>query len=73
MPTPKARINISVSGGVKTALTKLAHRDHVPTATKAARLIEQALEMEEDQVWDRLASRRDTKNARYRSHRSAWR
>jgi hypothetical protein len=71
MPTIKARINISVSSGMKQSLHKLARRDQMPTATKAERLLELALELEEDKVWDSLAKARDTK-ARYVYHGKAW-
>ncbi|MBI4054124.1 MAG: hypothetical protein HY397_02220 [Candidatus Doudnabacteria bacterium] len=73
MPTIKARINISLSDSVRDALARLARRDRIPQATKAARLLEIALELEEDQVWDTLAKRRDVKKARYISHGKAWR
>ena len=73
MATQKARLNISLSKDVRLALAKIARRDRVPKATKAARLLETALELEEDQAWDDLAARRDTKNARYIPHDRAWR
>ena len=72
MPTTKSRLNVSLPDEIKAALRKLAARDHVPEATKAARLIEIALEIEEDQVWDALAAKRDTKGARFVSHQQAW-
>lgn len=54
------------------ALVKLARRDRIPQATKATRLLETALELEEDQVWNALAKQRDAGNARYISHDKAW-
>lgn len=73
MPTTKTRINISLSDDLSHALKKLAHRDQVPTATKAERLLEIALEIEEDVVWDSIASKREKfKNARFISHNQAW-
>ncbi|MBI2889137.1 MAG: hypothetical protein HYY10_04440 [Candidatus Liptonbacteria bacterium] len=72
MATVKTRINISLPDDVRDALAKLSRRDKVPQATKAVRLLEAALELEEDQVWDALAKRRDVKNARYLSHSQAW-
>ncbi len=72
MPTTKSRLNISVSDEMKIALKKLAMRDRIPEATKAARLIEIALEIEEDQIWGALAAKRDTKKARFLSHGHAW-
>ena len=72
MPTTKTRINISLSNDVRDALAKLARRDRVPRATKAAKLLETALELEEDLVWDILAHRRDIKNSHYIPHNKAW-
>lgn len=57
---------------IRSALERLAHRDRVPQATKAARLLEIALELEEDQVWDTIARKRDVKNARFIPHNKAW-
>ena len=48
MATTKKRINISVGKSTRTALNLLARRDEVPVATKAARLLEEALELDED-------------------------
>ena len=73
MSTTKTRINITLPDEVRNALAKLAQRDRVPQATKAAKLLEAALELEEDRVWDTLAKRRDVKKARYTSHDRAWR
>ena len=72
MATAKTRINISLSDEIRDVLARLARRDRVPQATKAARLLETALELEEDRVWDAIAQRRDTKNARYLSHEKTW-
>lgn len=72
MPTNKPRLNISLSDSVREALAKLARRDRVPRATKAARLLETALKLEEDQVWNATARGRDVKDARYFSHDKAW-
>ncbi len=72
MPTTKTRINITISDDVRNVLAKLARRDRVPQATKAARLLETGLELEEDGVWDTIARQRDTRNARYVSHNKAW-
>lgn len=72
MPTTKTRINISVSNEIKAALSRLARKDRIPEATKAARLLEVALEIEEDAAWNQVAEKRDTKSARYITHRKAW-
>lgn len=69
----KKRINISVTKDVDTAVSLLAKRDRVPAATKVAHLLSLALEIEEDQVLDAIASRRDTPHAKFVSHALAWR
>lgn len=72
MPTLKSRINVSLSDDIKLALKRLAARDHIPEATKAARLIEVALEIEEDQLWNARAEKRDIRGARFVPHKRAW-
>ncbi len=72
MPTTKTRINITLSPDVERVLSRVAARDAVPAATKAAHLIRLALEVEEDEVWDALARGRDTAKARFVPHRRAW-
>lgn len=72
MPTTKKRINISLSENMEVAISKLAWRDQVPEATKATELIQLALEIEEDSVWDKLATKRDAKNTTFLSHARAW-
>lgn len=72
MPATKTRINISLSDDMKETLIKLARRDRIPQATKAARLLELAFELEEDLIWEAIAEQRDTKNTRYFSHKKTW-
>jgi hypothetical protein len=73
MSTTKKRINISVSKAVEDVLARLAKRDQMPQATKAEHLLSIALELEEDEALDALASRRDRTSARFVPHASAWR
>lgn len=54
------------------ALAQLAARDAVPQATKAAELLQTALETEEDALWNALARTRDTGRSRFVSHSRAW-
>ena len=72
MLTTKKRINISLSPEAEKMLKKVARRDEVPEATKAARLVEFALELEEDAVFENIARERDVKGARFFSHKKAW-
>ena len=68
----KTRINITLSDDARRGLARLAKRERIPQATKAAHLLEIALEIEEDQAWDKIAQSRDGKNAAYVSHNKAW-
>ena len=72
MATTKKRVIISLSKPIEQALELLAKRDQVPRATKAVHLLETALEIEEDQIWNQVATERDIKNARFVSHKKAW-
>ncbi|MCH8986606.1 hypothetical protein IIA94_00330 [Patescibacteria group bacterium] len=72
MATTKKRVIISLSKPIEQALKLLAERDQVPQATKAVHLLESALEIEEDQIWNQVAQERDAKNARFASHKKAW-
>lgn len=72
MPTQKRRLNISLPQNIDKALVTIAQRDNIPQATKAVELLEHALEIEEDVIWDSIAEKRDTKKAKFLSHDSAW-
>lgn len=72
MATTKNRLNVSLPRDVDDALSLLSRRDNIPRATKAADLLRIALELEEDQVWNKRASARDTQRARFIPHRLAW-
>ena len=72
MTTTKKRLNITLSKQLNKTLSKLSKRDNVPQATKATELLNLAVEMEEDYVFDQLASKRDKKGAKFISHEKAW-
>lgn len=72
MATGKNRINISTSKEVTAVIERLAKRDEVPVATKARQLIEQALQIEEDDVLNAIVSKRDKKGAHYIPHNAVW-
>ena len=65
MPTSKKRINVSLANEIVLLLNLLAKRDEVPTATKAAQLIEQALELEEDAELSRIGDKRASQDVEY--------
>lgn len=72
MATKKKRINISLPYDMDKALKHLALRDNVPQATEAIHLLKIALEIDEDQIWDAIASKRDKKSAKFVKHKDAW-
>ena len=72
MPTTKPRINLSLSIPTSHTLRALAKRDRLPVATKAARLLELALEIEEDTALEALAADRDATATQFVSHEQAW-
>lgn len=72
MPTIKKRLNITLNQDLDQALTRLARRDHVSSSAKAGDLLRLALEIEEDRAWDALANARDTRGAKFISHKTAW-
>ena len=72
MATTKKRIVVSLPKTVDKALKVLAKRDQVPHATKAVHLLQLALEIEEDQVWNEIAQERDKRGAKFVSHDKAW-
>ena len=73
MPTSKKRLTVTLSKDVSVFLKKIAVRDNVPEATKAAELLEKALEIEEDEYFSTIADKRASdKNADAISHEEFW-
>lgn len=72
MSTTKTRINITLPKAVEIVLNKIAKRDDMPVATKAKELLQFAIEIEEDQLWNNAAATRDKKNSNFITHDQAW-
>lgn len=72
MPTAKKRINVSLDKETEEILRELSERDDVPQATKAMHLIKLAIEIDEDEVFNKVAEKRDTGDAKFVSHDDAW-
>ncbi|MBT3292774.1 hypothetical protein HN512_02080 [Candidatus Peregrinibacteria bacterium] len=72
MPTNKKRINITLPNHIAIFLEEIALRDDVPQATKAAELLERALELEEDTFFSKAADEIDTKKSEFISHNDFW-
>lgn len=72
MPTTKKRVNITLPLDMEESLKILAQRDNIPVATKAVQLLHLAIEIDEDEVFDAIAVKRDTKKSRFVSHDKVW-
>lgn len=72
MPTIKRRINITADKGVERALVLSARRDGVPVASKAAELLRNALELEEDLAWCAIIKERTSKKVKLLTHKQVW-
>lgn len=72
MSTSKKRINISLPPDIEEILKSLARRDNMPQATKAVYLLKLAIETDEDDVLNVIAAKRDTKKAKFVTHKKAW-
>ena len=71
--TPKKRLLVTLSRDAAYGLTVLAKSKRVPTATIASRLIDTALELEEDAVLAEMAHKRASrKGVQYVSSTQAW-
>lgn len=72
MATIKPRLQISLSRTEDEILSSLAKRDQVPRATKAAQLVREAMELDEDFYLSRLAEERDVPGAKWIPHDEFW-
>ena len=72
MPTTKKRVNISLPPDLERELARVAKRDAVPEATKAAQLLRVALEIEEDAAFDAIASKRFQNAKTWLTHGTVW-
>ena len=68
MPTSKKRINVTLPDHIAIFLAQIALRDDVPQATKAAELLERAMEIEEDAFFSKAAEKRDKPKVCFASH-----
>jgi antitoxin component of RelBE/YafQ-DinJ toxin-antitoxin module len=72
MPTLKQRLNITTDRATRSILERIAKRDNVPLATKAAQLLRNALELEEDIALANIANERFLKGGKFIPHELAW-
>lgn len=72
MSTAKKRLNITLPKETHIYLKQLALKEHVPEATKAAELLQKALEIEEDAYFSKIADLRAKKSGGSLSHKAFW-
>ena len=72
MPTAKKRINVTIDDETYKALEQLSEKRAKSISSVSLNLIEQALELQEDLHFSRIADERLTKREKRISHRKAW-
>jgi len=73
MATVKQRIAVSLSSEAERIIPALARKRRMPAATLASKLIDRALELEEDRLLSGVADARfSEKISRWLSHNSVW-
>ena len=72
MPTVKRRINITVDDDLYRSLNKLSKKEKSSLSSVSLRLIEKAVELEEDLYFSRIADERLSKNQKRVPHDKAW-
>lgn len=72
MPTTKKRINITIDDELYRSLDHLSKKEKVTLSSVSLRLIERAVELEEDLYFSREAEKRLSKNEKRVKHSKAW-
>lgn len=73
MPTTKKRISIVVDKDTDWAIKQLAKIHKVPVATKAADMLRNAIELQEDLILSEIAEKRiQNKNSKYIDYDTFW-
>ena len=72
MPTQKKRINITIDDATHAAIERLADEREESISRTSLRLIEEALEFQEDRHFSKVADARLKKKQRRVSHDEAW-
>ena len=72
MPTSKKRINVTIDDATYKALEKLSEKRAKSISSVSLNLIEQALELQEDLHFSRIADERLTEREKRISHRKVW-
>jgi predicted DNA-binding protein len=68
MTTLKKRIQVTLNSETEKIMSAISKRDKTPIGTKAAELIEIALEIEEDAYWSKMAEERLAQTKTFYTH-----
>ncbi len=72
MPTAKKRINLTLENELYRSLERLSKKEHKSLSSVSLRLIEKAIELEEDLYFSTEADKRLEKKEKRISHSDAW-
>ncbi len=72
MPTTKKRINVTIDDETYKVLEKLSEKRAKSISSVSLNLIEQALDLQEDLHFSRIADERLIKREKRISHRKVW-
>lgn len=57
---------------MEVALEQISEKHNTPVASAASVLLQKAIEIEEDEIWEAVISERKSKNKKFCSHTQAW-
>jgi predicted DNA-binding protein len=72
MPTQNPRLNLTLNDEIMKALAALAKKSKQTVSAVAKDLLEDALEMQEDIHFSRIANERDTDKSKWISSKDFW-
>ncbi len=72
MPTQNPRLNLTLNDNIMKSLNALAKKSKLSVSTVAKELLMDALEINEDVYFSRLANKRDNEKAQWISHDEFW-
>lgn len=72
MPTDKPRLNITITSEIEGIIAQMADRHELSKSAMARRLLETAIEYDEDYHMSRIAMERDTEDAVFISEEEFW-
>jgi hypothetical protein len=68
----KKRIYISLSPESIESLDLMSKDKEIPMASMASQLLEEAIEIQEDIIWEKIANERKKTKGKFYTHEEAW-